>query len=456
MKTPINSGIFGAASGFVLFFISVFFNIVNAQNTTCSYPENASMSLEILANGNVKFLVTYPASQAYVEVFSTKNSEQIIATNIVSNVIQNANGTYTYFYIANASTYKTGDLIKYRFYAYRAGKPGTFLPGPEENVWSKTVTYQPCAGPVYVSTTGSDSNPGTKNAPVATVFKGLNIAQTNGAKEVLVAEGTYSWDVTPTSGGSLYLVNGISLKGGYSSDFSSRSLDTADLSILTINYIGHPFYFKYWAPAIVHANEITAPTLFEGFEVTGGMSTEDAGGLVITNSNSSLIIRNNNISGNGYQISCPWVCGGNISLNNSSAQLYNNIAINGYKKNNTGNDLIVLSAYSDGSKSDIHHNIFTCNGNTSVSGTALANFHDNSFLYASFTTSASRISVINKEVTLNGSEEEEVLMEVYNLSGQLILKENTQRLSLEGLSTGTYIIAVTKDGERETKLTLVY
>jgi hypothetical protein len=94
-----------------------------------------------LPNGYLKFQVTFNTPQVYVEVFSTKNGLQNIATNITASQINNANGTFTYSYLVGPAGYATGDVVKARFYSYAAGAPGVFTPGPDASTWSNAFVY---------------------------------------------------------------------------------------------------------------------------------------------------------------------------------------------------------------------------------------------------------------------------------------------------------------------------
>jgi hypothetical protein len=94
-----------------------------------------------LTNGDMLFQVTFPARQAYVEAFVQQNGVQNVAGNIVGSGVANADGTFTYARVVPASRYRQGDTIRVRFYAYQAGRPGVFTPGPAESVWFADVIY---------------------------------------------------------------------------------------------------------------------------------------------------------------------------------------------------------------------------------------------------------------------------------------------------------------------------
>ena len=67
---------------------------------------------------------------------------------------------------------------------------------------------------VFVAKTGTDANPGTLALPVATVGKGLEIAKKLAKRDLYVAGGVYP--------GSIDLVAGVSLYGGYGPGFGVR------------------------------------------------------------------------------------------------------------------------------------------------------------------------------------------------------------------------------------------
>lgn len=108
--------------------------------------------VKTLANGDLRFSVTLPDLQQYVEVFIKQNGVQNIAQNIVGSRVSNGNGTSTFSLTRPATQYHQGDLILTRFYSYKAGQPGVFTPGPQETVWSSqfvvgSVCQQPAGGP---------------------------------------------------------------------------------------------------------------------------------------------------------------------------------------------------------------------------------------------------------------------------------------------------------------------
>ena len=101
-----------------------------------------------LGAGTVKFSVTLPWGQHYVEIFARKNGVQNVSHKIVTSGVVNINGTTTYSF--EKSGYNAGDNIEYRFYSYIG--PAVFTPGPAQNVW---VSFKYGAPPTFKTTTGN-------------------------------------------------------------------------------------------------------------------------------------------------------------------------------------------------------------------------------------------------------------------------------------------------------------
>ena len=78
---------------------------------------------------------------------------------------------------------------------------------------------------IFVSTAGSDSNPGTRAAPVKTLTTGMVKLAAAGKKNLFVAGGTYPESVTPGQNGVPILT--LAIYGGYSNDFASRDVSGA-------------------------------------------------------------------------------------------------------------------------------------------------------------------------------------------------------------------------------------
>lgn len=106
----------------------------NQVNNSSSKQLAAPWSLPArqLANGDMRYAVTFPQAQAYVEAFVRRNGVQSPTGNIVGNRVNNADGSVTYYRVVPASQYAAGDVLNVRFYSYRSGQPAVFTPGPLE------------------------------------------------------------------------------------------------------------------------------------------------------------------------------------------------------------------------------------------------------------------------------------------------------------------------------------
>ena len=108
---------------------------------------------------------------------------------------------------------------------------------------------------IHVSSdTGSASGDGSLTYPLDNIQAGIDLALTEGLSWVLVAMGSYDED--------LWLEDGITLYGGYDTDFAQRD---ATLFTTVIEGTGS----SADSPATVCARDISSDTLFDGFTVIG-------------------------------------------------------------------------------------------------------------------------------------------------------------------------------------------
>ena len=114
---------------------------------------------------------------------------------------------------------------------------------------------------IYVTTTGSDGNPGTLERPMRTVQAALTRADAQN-KDVLVARGVYE--------GGVNLVAGVSLFGGYRPDFRDR--DLALFPVVLENRTAAA------GTPVVRCTNVTAPTAVEGFVVQATDATQPGTG----------------------------------------------------------------------------------------------------------------------------------------------------------------------------------
>jgi hypothetical protein len=148
----------------------------------------------------------------------------------------------------------------------------------DENPYTFTVTATGTYTGSFVSPSGSSSNSGLlPTAPKATITDGISAAQTNGRTEVRIAQGTYSIST------GIALSAGVSLKGGYSADFSSRSYSNVSKISPTVRL----------APILsADGASFTNSTMIDGLTLE---STSLGGIGVQLSNNASPVVSNNTI-----------------------------------------------------------------------------------------------------------------------------------------------------------------
>lgn len=105
---------------------------------------------------------------------------------------------------------------------------------------------------IYVTTTGSDSNPGTLVRPVRSLRRAITLGAASD-KDVLVAQGTYD--------GAVDLRAGVSVFGGYRADFRDRDVTLFPVVLThTTSEAGVP---------VVRCRNVNAMTRLEGVRVRG-------------------------------------------------------------------------------------------------------------------------------------------------------------------------------------------
>jgi parallel beta helix pectate lyase-like protein len=185
-------------------------------------------------------------------------------------------------------------------------------------------------GNIYVSvSTGNDENDGRMASPLATIQAGITLGQwylANGvatAVSVLVAEGTY--EVDDSAGQGITIVEGVSLYGGYSTDFSDHDPDTHVTTIKDLSETGEADAAggnEADNVAIVadgRENAITTATVIDGFTIIAGTSGSDGSAYAILCETASPTISNNVIDAGGgplamfiYNGSSPTISGNTI------------------------------------------------------------------------------------------------------------------------------------------------
>lgn len=184
---------------------------------------------------------------------------------------------------------------------------------------SGTSTTSTADTTFYVSTSGNDSNAGTATSPLLTISQALS---KSGATRVNVAGGTYSIS-------SALLVTTVSLYGGYSSDFSSRSITSNVTRITTSSYPG--IYLSgtatvdgFTITAASTTSTAAAVTITSGSPTVSNNTLTGRNGILISGSNfGTVTISNNTITGGSASISdgiylLSFTAGATLQLNNNT------------------------------------------------------------------------------------------------------------------------------------------
>jgi hypothetical protein len=145
----------------------------------------------VLGEGQVRYSVTLPAGQNYVELFVRQNGIQNVAQNIVASGVADGAGTTTYSFITTGN--QVGDALEYRFYSYTG--PGVFTPGPEENHWAQ-LNYQEAR--TFETSTGSYEL-GTQTDSTGHVFRYQVVTTTGQSFITPYSTGWYLTKASPTS-----------------------------------------------------------------------------------------------------------------------------------------------------------------------------------------------------------------------------------------------------------------
>ncbi len=172
--------------------------------------------------------------------------------------------------------------------------------------------FKKTGGVIYVRPDGNDSNLGTINKPKATIQSAIAYIETAGETgEVRVAEGVYR--VNYNEGVYITLLEGVSLYGGYSSDFSKR--DSGVYKSIIVDESGSGGVRDDLNKAVYVPFGITRSTVMDGFTIQGGGGDWSAAIMV---DGSSPTITNNDIDGGWADFAFG------ILLENSSALVKSN------------------------------------------------------------------------------------------------------------------------------------
>ncbi|MEC7984365.1 MAG: DUF1565 domain-containing protein, partial [Myxococcota bacterium] len=124
---------------------------------------------------------------------------------------------------------------------------------------------------------GSDANDGSLGSPLSSVTEGLSQASAQGKTYVLVAEGSYTENIT--------LPDGVILYGSMSESFDSRSVNPPTTSIIGLG----------GTPAVI-AQNISQGAQIDGFSIEGHPSNSQSAsaiGVYISDSTDALILTDN-------------------------------------------------------------------------------------------------------------------------------------------------------------------
>lgn len=164
---------------------------------------------------------------------------------------------------------------------------------------------------IYVSKSGDDADPGTEAEPMLTIGAGITAAEALGIpSEVRVSGGLYDESVT--------LVEGVSLFGGYSTDWALRDADKYTTTIADPAVADGVWNSPNCA--ICAGGTITTDTIIDRFTIQGGGGEFSSG--IFAGSGGAPTIQNNTINGgsgdkaygiHNYNSSSPYIAGNTIN-----------------------------------------------------------------------------------------------------------------------------------------------
>jgi pimeloyl-ACP methyl ester carboxylesterase len=164
---------------------------------------------------------------------------------------------------------------------------------------------------IYVSTTGADNNPGTKDLPFKTIQVAIDSAvksaKTNGGVIICVAQSTYVPGNGLNNSGNGILINNsnIKLSGGWDSKFKTQ--------------VGYSILNGANSLNVMKVNNVKNITI-DKFEITNGYSSNSGGGIYFYNVSNSKIT-NSKITNNSAENEGGGVCifgGTNNSIDNTA------------------------------------------------------------------------------------------------------------------------------------------
>ncbi len=194
---------------------------------------------------------------------------------------------------------------------------------------------------LYVSTDGTDKAVGSQSSPMRSIQKAIAEAKKNSISIIRIAEGTYEL----TEGNYITMEEGISLYGGYSTNFKNRNTEFYETKIIDLKTFGgsieNPNKAVYFGP------EITQKTEINGFTIIAGSGIYNS---AIYIEKASPIIKNNKIKGSLQN-----------SVSITSIGIYSNNTLNSTKNSSfiiSGNEIFggkVNSTSGESYGMKIHH-----------------------------------------------------------------------------------------------------
>jgi hypothetical protein len=214
---------------------------------SCPVPASGSGSVCYTGEGSLKYQVTLPSGQQYVELFATQSGIQDVAANIVASGESNGDGTTTYSFVK--SGYGPA-AVQYRFYSYLPASPAVFTPGPAEQVWYAYQVApsgpQPALGSGSVTDVGGGSLEYQVTLPSGQQYVELFVTQ-NGIQNVasnIVASGESNGDGTTTYS---FVQSGYS--AGDAIDYRFYSYLPASPGVFTPGPAEQVWYYEQVAPS---------------------------------------------------------------------------------------------------------------------------------------------------------------------------------------------------------------
>jgi hypothetical protein len=241
----------------------------NSSFTTAAVPDTTppTVTTPIVLNSsstytrNVIVSISHSVSEA-AQMIISENS----AFSGSSWVVYEASLTYTLSSMDGTKTV----YIKYR-----------------DTADNETATYSDCIildHNVYVSSSGSDSNAGTPDFPLLTLGAGVTLALISAPAEVRV-EGSTAGIVYDLGSAGLSVPAGVSLMGGYKSDFSLRDSGIYVSKITSANAY----------TILCDGSSVTNATALDGFSITNTASFQENVYTVYCRNSASPRISNNKV-----------------------------------------------------------------------------------------------------------------------------------------------------------------